>query len=857
MTENLTRAEAAERSSFLTTTRYEVALNLTTGPTTFLTETTIHVIASEARPVFVDLIAPEVLEIELNGTLLEDPASRFDGARVQLPELAVGANTVRITANGAYMNTGEGLHRFVDPADDEVYLYSQFEVSDARRMFACFEQPDLKAEFQFTVTAPAHWRLISVSPTPEPEDAGTDTQGQPIATWRFEPTEKISTYLTCLIAGPYEGYESTIRSSDGRELKAGVYARASLAQHLDGEAIVEVTQQGFDFFEEKFALPYPFRKYDQVFVPEYNMGAMEHPGAVTFTEVYVFRSEVSDAVRERRDLTILHELAHMWFGDLVTMRWWDDLWLNESFAEYASTLASAEATRWTNSWTTFAGSEKAWAYMQDQLPSTHPVVADMVDFDAVETNFDGITYAKGASVLRQLVAYVGEDAFFEGVRAYFQKHAWGNTELSDLLVELEATSGRDLRTWSALWLEQAGVTLLRPLIDRDDDGTVTRFAVAQETPAEHPTLRPHRLGIAGFTEQNGKLVRTEHVEVDVDGELTEIDELVGKQADLWLLNDGDLAYAKIRLDPDSFLTAMRDLETIEDPLARTLIWASGWDMVRDAEMPSRLYHQLLLDDIEGEADSSTVRTLLSRLEATSTHYSAPAQRRSRTAGTATALWALTEHAAAGSDAQLQYLECFLRLACEPEHVGAIEALLDGRLELPGRPIDADLRWKLVIALAANDAITDVQIDEILSRDNTQSGRLSALTAKAARPHQDVKKRAWEQVVEEDSLANESVTAVIKGFNHGDEQLLAPYGSAFFTMLDNVWATRSTEIANRLMLGLFPTKFPSMATVRQAEKWLAAHEDAPLGQRRPIMEGLDGVQRALRVQEADVEPGSRD
>ena len=578
--ENLTRDEARSRASFLSTDSYEIRLDLTTDERTFLTETTIRFSSTSAQDTFVDLIAASVEEIELNGELLSDPASHFDGARVRLPALREGANTVRILATGRYMNTGEGLHRFVDPVDDEVYLYSQFEVSDARRMFACFEQPDLKATYQLTVTAPAHWRVISVSPTPASTPAG-----EGIATWAFEPTERISIYLFALIAGNYQGGTGEITTRDGRTIPMGVFARASLAEHVDAQNVIDVTKAGIDFYEEAFDQDFPFRKYDQIFVPEYNMGAMENPGAITYVEAYVFRSEVSDAVRERRDLTILHELAHMWFGDLVTMRWWDDLWLNESFAEYASTLASAEATRWTGSWTTFALSEKGWAYQQDQLPSTHPVVADMVDFEAVETNFDGITYAKGASVLRQLVAYVGREEFFAGVRAYFAKHAWGNTELTDLLVELEATSGRDLSSWAELWLQRAGVNTLRPVIERDATGAVTRFAISQTAPAEHQTLRPHRLQVGGFSLQDGALVRTESVELDVDGELTEVPALTGKRADLWLLNDGDLTYSKVRLDEKSLAVAMEHLRDLDDSLARTLLWSAAWDMVRDGELP--------------------------------------------------------------------------------------------------------------------------------------------------------------------------------------------------------------------------------------------------------------------------------
>ena len=845
-TENLTRDEAAERSSFLATDSYDVRLDLTTGEKTFLTESTIRFTSREARPTFVDLIAPAVREIELNGELLDDPASRFDGARVQLPALREGENVVRILAEGAYTNTGEGLHRMVDPVDNEVYLYTQFEVSDARRMFANFEQPDLKASFTFTITAPAHWRVISIAPTPEPTPAGEGT-----ATWAFEPTPRISTYLTALIAGNYQGTTSTIRTRDGRDIPAGVYARASLAEHLDAENILATTQAGFDLYQDLFDQDYPFPTYDQIFVPEYNMGAMEHPGAVTFVEAYVFRSEVSDAMRERRDLTILHELAHMWFGDLVTMKWWDDLWLNESFAEYASTHAMTKATRWENAWTTFAISEKAWAYNQDQLPSTHPIVADMVDFDAVETNFDGITYAKGASVLRQLVAYVGEDAFFAGLRRYFAKHAWGNTQLKDLLVELEATSGRDLADWSRLWLETAGVNLLRPEIEKDADGTVTRFAVRQEATAKHPTLRPHRLGIAGYSVQDGRLVRTTRVDVDIDSELTEIAELVGERADLWLLNDGDLTYAKIRLDEDSLRTALDSLRTITDPLARTLIWGAAWDMVRDAELPSRRFHELVAQNLSGEDESSVIRTLIAQFTATGTHYAAPDDRPSRTERTADALWSFAEQADAGSDAQFQMLMGFLRTASTKAHAQRISALLSGEQQLEGREFDTDLRWEALVALVSLGAADVEQIEQQLTSDNTQSGRKRAREARAARPSAAAKQEAWELVVDRDELPNEHISAVIAGFQRvQDPSLIAPYQERYFAMLRPVWESRSNEIASRITGGLFPFSHADEATAQQARTWLEANADAPFGLRRTVMESLDSVERKLRVQAAD-------
>ncbi|WME23788.1 aminopeptidase N [Brachybacterium sp. GU-2] len=846
--ENLTRDEARRRASFLSTDAYEIRLDLATDERTFRTETTLRFDAAEAQETFLDLIAEEVHEIELNGELLPDPASRFDGARVRLPALAEGANTVRVLATGRYMNTGEGLHRFVDPVDDEVYLYTQFEVSDARRMFACFEQPDLKATYQLTVTAPDHWRVISNSPTPEPSAAGEGT-----ATWAFSPTERMSTYLVALIAGNYQGGTGEVTARDGRTIPMGVFARASLAEHVDAQNVIDVTKAGIDFYEQAFDQDFPFRKYDQVFVPEYNMGAMENPGAITYVESYVFRSDVADAVRERRDLTILHELAHMWFGDLVTMRWWDDLWLNESFAEYASTLASAEVTRWDDAWTTFALSEKSWAYQQDQLPSTHPIVADMVDLEAVETNFDGITYAKGASVLRQLVAYVGREEFFAGVRAYFAKHAWGNTELSDLLTELEATSGRDLTRWAQLWLQRSGVNTLAPVIEHDADGAVSRFAIRQTAPAEHPVLRPHRLQVGGFSLQDGKLVRTETLELDVDGELTEVPELAGRRADLWLLNDGDLTYTKVRLDADSLTVAMEHLRDLEDPLARTLLWSAAWDMVRDAELPSRRFQQLVLANLTGESSSSVVRTLLQQLESVAGPYAAAEERAGRTEQAADAVWALAQEAEAGSDTQLQLLESFARLARTTEHRSTLEGLLGGGIALPGREIDTDLRWKLVISLAVLGGIDAAGIDEQLAADDTQSGRKHALTARAALPTEVAKAKAWRRTVEKDTLANESVTAVVQGFRRvTDETLIAPYRPRYFEEISRIWAERSNEIATRLVSGYFPHSYGGQGVLDAADQWLADSEDAPFGLRRIIIEGRDTVARQERVRAADVE-----
>ena len=486
MSPNITRAEAAARAAMIRSQSYEVTLDLTRGAEVFgmQTRATFECVTPGASS-WIDLIAPTLHSATLNGVALD--VSTFDGFRIPLPNLQA-ANVLEISADCAYMNTGEGLHRFVDPVDNEAYLYTQFETADARRMYACFEQPDLKATFQLTVTAPEHWQVVSNYPGAK----------KSASVWEFEPTPRISSYITALVAGPYASVFDSYTGPHGT-YPLGIYCRASLAQYLDPEDIFLITKQGFEFFERSFGVGSPFAKYDQLFVPEFNAGAMENAGCVTFREEMVFRSRVTDASYEQRSNTILHELAHMWFGDLVTMTWWDDLWLNESFAEWAAHHADRLATRFTDAWTTFLNQRKAWAYRQDQLPSTHPIAADMVDLDAVRVNFDGITYAKGASALRQLVAWVGEEEFLRGIQAYFTKHAWGNTELNDLFVELEAASGRDLSGWAQEWLQTSGVNLMRADISLDADGNFTSVAIVQEPPTVPegiaPTLRSHRMAI--------------------------------------------------------------------------------------------------------------------------------------------------------------------------------------------------------------------------------------------------------------------------------------------------------------------------------------------------------------------------
>ncbi|HEY5224800.1 MAG TPA: aminopeptidase N [Microbacteriaceae bacterium] len=855
--ENLTRVEAATRAGIVSTHSYEIALDLTTGDETFLSTTTVRFTATPGGSTFIDAITRTVRSITLNGESL-DPAAVSDGVRIQLANLQA-ENELTIVADAIYTNTGEGLHRFVDPVDGEVYLYSQFEVPDSRRMFAVFEQPDLKATFQFTVTAPAHWQVISNSPTPEPGDAPSNPSassgngGTAAKTWTFAPSPVISSYITALIAGPYVSVRSELTSRDGRTIPLGVFARASLAQYLDADYIFEKTRQGFAFYEEKFDYAYPFEKYDQLFVPEFNAGAMENAGAITFTETYVFRSKVTDAIKERRVVTILHELAHMWFGDLVTMKWWNDLWLNESFAEYMSTFAVAEATEWTEAWTTFAAMEKSWAYKQDQLPSTHPIVATINDLEDVQVNFDGITYAKGASVLKQLVAWVGQDDFLAGVGRYFKKHQYGNTELRDLLVELEATSGRDLTDWSKLWLETAGVNTLRPEIQADTFGAITGFAVLQSAAADHPTIRPHRLAIGFYDLQDGLLVRTHRVELDVDGERTDVAELVGlARPDLVLLNDDDLAYAKIRLDEASLSVAIEHLDKIQSPLARSLLWGSVWDATRDAETRPSDFVRLVLNNIASETESTTIRTVLNQLALSASTYVAPEAQESTTQEAASALWALAQNAQAGSDAQFQFVKFFAALASTDKHLAAVSALRDGGLTLDGLDVDTDLSWELLIALVAGGKAGEAEIDAALGADNTATGAQSAAHARAAIPTAAGKQAAFASVFDSDKLPNTMVRTTGLGFQRAaDTSLLEPFVAPYFAALQSIWATRSYAIASALIVGMYPAPLANQQLADATQAWLDENPE-PAALRRLIVENLAGVQRALAAQKRDAE-----
>ncbi|WP_028659637.1 aminopeptidase N [Nocardioides insulae] len=846
---NLTRDEARTRAALLDVTSYAVDLDLTKGEEVFGSTTTLRfTCTTPGAGTFADLVGATVHAITLNGRSL-DPAEVYADSRVALADLEAD-NVLVVEADCAYSHTGEGLHRFVDPVDDRVYAYTQFEVPDARRVFTTFEQPDLKSTFAFTVTAPADWAVVSNSPTPAPEAHPTDSAS---AVWRFAPTKPMSTYITAIVAGEYHEVQDVYEGKFGT-IPLGHYCRQSLVPYLDRDNIVETTKQGFAWFEEKFDYPYPFGKYDQLYVPEYNMGAMENAGCVTLRDEYLPRSRQPRSFYEFRTSVILHEMAHMWFGDLVTMRWWDDLWLNESFAEWACYWAEAEVTDFTDAWTGFANARKQTGYRQDQLPTTHPIAADNHDLQAVEVNFDMITYAKGASVLKQLVAWVGLEPFLNGLRAYFKEFEFGNSEFRDLLRHLETASGRELDSWAGEWLQTAGVNTLAPEFTLTDDGGYGSFAVRQSAHPDWPTLRRHRLGI-GLYDKNahGALVRRTYVEVDVRGERTDVAELIGQtQPDLLLLNDGDLAYAKIRLDERSLATAVGGLSRLEDSLARALVWGAAWDMTRDAEMTATDFVSLVLANIGAETDAWGVSRIPAYAAQAVNSFSAPARRAELQQRWASGLRDLLEQAEPGSDHQLTFVRSYAAAGRSESAVADLLGLLEGTLVFEGLEVDQDLRWILITGLAAAGAYGEAEIAAELERDNTISGQEHAAAARAAQPSAEAKAAAWQAAVVETGTPNETARSIVFSFmRHGQDEVLAPYVEKYLLAADTLWEHLGTHRASVVLEYIFPKPLASPALLETVDAWLESSPAEPAA-KRYVREGRAEVARALAAQAKDAE-----
>ena len=831
--EPLSRDEAADRSRLLRVRSYDVTLDLTRGDERFGSVARISVDCAEpGATTFLDLIADRVESVVLNGRPID--ASCIGSARVTLEGLE-GTNDLVVTADMPYSQLGEGMHRFVDPADGEAYTWSESVVNNARRVFGCFDQPDLKAPLRLSVRAPDGWTVLST---------GAGSRGDD-GTWRFEETPPLPTYLMVVVAGPYHSVHET-----HGDIPLGVHVRRSLAEHLDADELFEVTRQSFDHYHRHFGVPYPFGKYDQVFCPEYEMGAMENPGCVKFDDKLIFRSRVTDDERALRATVIAHEMAHMWFGDLVTMRWWDDLWLNESFAEYMGTLTVVEATRFTSQWAWFCARIKAWGYRQDELPSTHPIAADAPDTDAALLNLDGISYAKGAGVLKQLVAWVGFDEFLAGLRAYFEQHAFGSTTLADLLAALEPASGRDLRAWSREWLQTAGVNTLHSESVTNGD-TYASVTLTQTAPDEHPTLRSHRIAIGLYDREGEGLVRRDQVEVDLVGARTEVPALAGARVpDLLLLNDDDLTWAKIRLDARSLAT-VRDggLSRIEDPLARALIWASAWDMTRDAELPVGDYLRLALGSIGGERDISLVEDILRRARMAIDVLGLAAARPARLAALASTCLELLSVADPGSDLQLAHAKAYAGAAASEADVSRLHGWLDGRDVPPELAMDAELRWIIVRRLAVIGSADEALIAAEQERDPTSNGAQHATAARTSMPSAEAKAAAWAAISAPEMPPIGILRPTIENFWHPEQlELCAPYVDRILAALPEIWRTRPSEAAWGITQAMFPGLLVSQDTVDRVGRTLEGGVEGAL--RRLLVEGRADLQRAMRTRAAD-------
>jgi aminopeptidase N len=844
---NLTQVEAADRARLLEVTGYDVAVDLTDGhgnpgDGTFRSTTVVTFRCAEpGAETFIETAAATVRSATLNGAPLD--LSGFSAEKgLTLTGLAE-ENELVVDADFAYSASGQGLQRSLDPVDKEIYLYSQFETADAQRVFACFDQPDLKSVFTWHATVPKHWKVISNMPVDREEPAGVGGK-----TVHFQTSPKMSTYIAAICAGPYHEVRD---EHDGISL--GVFCRASMARYLDPDDLFLITKQGFDFFHEQFGVRYPLPKYDQLWVPDFNAGAMENFGCVTHAEAhYIFRSQVTDFEYEQRANTILHELAHMWFGDLVTMRWWNDLWLNESFAEWASHWCNSKATRFTDAWTTFLSVRKSWGYRQDQLSSTHPVYCEMPDLEAVEVNFDGITYAKGAGVIKQLVAYVGIDSFITGLRAYFDKHAWGNATFDDLLTELESASGRELRKFAAQWLETAQVNTLRPVVSLSADGTYESVVVQQEAPADYPTLRTHRIGVGLYDLQGDRLVRRDLLELDVSGERTEIPALTGvRAADVLLLNDDDLSYTKLRLDERSLATVVNHIAGIDSSLSRALVWNAAWDMLRDAEMAARDYVTLVCAGLPRETDINLTTWTVRQAASAVGQYADPQWQPTGWAKLAELSRSALAEAEPGSGWQLTWARSFISAARTPEEQAELRGWLAGDGVPESLVVDTELRWNLIQALASLGAATIEEIEDELATDRTASGEREAAIARALIPTAENKAAVWAELTGEAGVPNWLNRSLLSGFQSTKQvALTAPYAAKFFEIVGDVWARSDSEPAQEFVMLGYPVYQISEETIALTDAWLS-RDGHPASLRRLVAEGRDGVVRALRARAKDL------
>ncbi|MFJ8075997.1 aminopeptidase N [Streptomyces sp. NPDC096176] len=827
----LTRDEAQTRARQLDVHRYTIDLDLTTGDDTFDSRTVIHFTATTAGDTFVEIKPAELRSITLDGHPL-DPAS-LAGNRARLTGLTAGEHELRVDARMRYSHTGEGMHRFTDPSDGETYVYTQLFMDDVQRVFAAFDQPDLKAVFELSVTAPRGWTVLG-------NGIATD---QGAGRWTCAPTPPISTYLVAVAAGPWHSVRT---EHDG--LPFGLHCRRSLAPYLDADAdeLLDVTRQCYDRYHEKFEEPYPFDSYDQAFVPEFNAGAMENPGLVTFRDEFVYRSAVTDTQRQTRAMVIAHEMAHMWFGDLVTLKWWDDIWLNESFAEYMGYQTLTEATRFTDTWVDFAIARKSWGYDADQRPSTHPVAPDpdaVPDTASAMLNFDGISYAKGASALRQLVTWLGEKDFLAGINNHFARHKFANATLADFIDSLADATDRDVHAWAASWLRTSGVDTLTP--------TVTDTAAGWTLTVERDGSRPHRIAVGAFDPDPidpGHLVLRDRLEIDVP-QTEEATPRPGRRPSLVVLNDGDNSYAKVRLDDTSWATVLTSLSGIPDALTRAVVWNAARDMVRDGEVAPSVYLEAARDHLTRESDLAVVQGVLAFAAGPIAGCYLPADQRPAALATLTHISrALLRRTEDGSDPGLRLtaVRHYIDAATQPEPIQVW--LSDG--SVPGGPeLDPELRWRVLQRLAVLGAVDEAAIAAELERDPSATGQEGAARCRAALPTPEAKAAAWARLFTGDELSNYLFTATAQGFWQPEQaDLVREYVPRFYPDAVAIAARRGPAIAEACGRYAFPVHAVDAEALRLGEACLSEPDILP-ALRRKLTDQVDDLRRALRVRAA--------
>ena len=841
---SLTQSEARSRASLIRDCSYLLELDCVGDPDSYRFRVVIEFRAQPGSSTFLDAQVDRIEELLWQGKPLGLEA--LGGQRIHLSDLAPH-NVLEVRGRSAYQRAGLGLHLAVDQADGERYLYSDFEPAEAHRVFPCFDQPDIKAPITLRMRVPQDWTVISA----EPGVAGKAADAEGARWWDFPPTPPLSPYVLGIAAGRLHAVRKQHHGID-----LALYSPLSLGQDLEKAApeVFEITGQGLDFYRELYRMPYPFSKYDQVFCLEKVNGAMESPGCVTITDRMIYRGRPSARESSLRAEVILHEMAHMWFGDLVTLRWWDDLWLNESFATFMAAVAQDRATGFTDAWTYWATAFKQVAVEEDQHTTSHPVVTAVPDVEAVHLNFDRITYQKGAAVLRQLAAWVGEEAFFDAIHAHLERHRFGNAEFKDLLEALEETSGRDVFAWSRSWLETVGINTLRIEIGGGAERvgeTITSATVNQTASSAQPTLRSHRIGVGLYDWLEGRLGRRRGFEVDVAGPTTPVPELLGEgRPPLLLPNDGALSYAKVRLDPVSLATVEDHLGSVQDPLARAVVWDCMWDMVRDAELPASRYVRMVARHLTSETDGSLVPTVLGGARSALSRYAASGVGDRLEAELADACSLALSHSEAGSPEQLTWLRAFIAAAVTDTQLRHCQEMLDGRRVLDGVALDLELRWRLVTALAARGRMDQDAVQRMRRADPTSTGVVRGLAAQGAMPSATAKEEVFSYLFTDDSATVEAAIWIGRAFSGiRRDDLLLPFIPRFFTALDASRAHRGPDFARDLAYWFLPALPPSPELVAALHGQLG-RSDLPADLRRIFQDGLEEAERAVRARAVD-------